>query len=96
MDAFTTTETYSGDLTLEKTSMKVVEFESIGWVVQTWRIVGDSNEFTFQIHPDGGRPTPCVFRHQDAKPLAGFVDVGTGKLLENGREADAVLYRWQG
>jgi hypothetical protein len=37
-----------------------------------------------------------VFRHQDAKPLAGFVKVGTGTLLENGREADVVLYRWQG
>lgn len=89
-------KTFGGQLGLEETSIKVVEFESLGWVVSTWQPSGDKNEFTFELHPEGGRPTPCVFRRRNAKALPGFEKQGTGRLLDGGEEVDVALFRWVG
>lgn len=90
------TKSYDGGLSLEETSVKVVEFESIGWVVSDWRIVDDKNQFDFELHPEGGHPTPCMFRRKGAKALPGFVKIKAGRLLAAGAETDVVLYRWEG
>ncbi len=90
-------KSFDGALSLEETSIKVVEFERIGWVVSGWSIEGDKNVVQFELHEDGLFPTPCVFRRKRLKPLPGFEPVGLpGKLLKKGEPVDAVLYRWKG
>lgn len=89
-------KTFDGGLSLEETSIRVVEFESIGWVLDDWGIDGDRNRFEFELHPDGGRPAPCVFRAKGAKPLPGFKRVKAGSLLEKGQPVEVELFRWEG
>lgn len=89
-------KSWAGSLNLEQTSVKIVEFESIGWVLSSWTINEDKNEFVFEVHPEGRYPAPCVFRRKSSKALAGFKEEKSGKLLDGDKKADVVLYRWQG
>jgi hypothetical protein len=83
------------DFDFEQMSRAIMGEEAWGYVMVDSRIKGDSNEASFDLHPEGSYPPPCQVVPTTQPVPTGYVKEWQGQMLVQGRVRNVMLCRKQ-